>query len=288
MTARKPPQPPAPGTPEPCGREATILDSINEGVFTVDRDWRITSFNRAAERITGIPREQALGSPCSEVFRADICEKRCALRQTLSSGRPVVQATAHIIDHQGRRVPIRIATALLRDPDGQVVGGVETFQDLTQVERLQKELTARYSFEDIIGRSAVMQQLFEILPQVAASPSTVLIEGRSGTGKELVARAVHNLSPRQAKPFVAVNCAALPDALLESELFGHERGAFTGADRVRKGRFELADGGTLLLDEVSEIPLPLQAKLLRVLQERQFERVGSSATRDSARTFTSV
>jgi len=276
MTARKPPQPPAPGTPEPCGREATILDSINEGVFTVDRDWRITSFNRAAERITGIPREQALGSPCSEVFRADICEKRCALRQTLSSGRPVVQATAHIIDHQGRRVPIRIATALLRDPDGQVVGGVETFQDLTQVERLQKELTARYSFEDIIGRSAVMQQLFEILPQVAASPSTVLIEGRSGTGKELVARAVHNLSPRQAKPFVAVNCAALPDALLESELFGVKAGAYTDAKRDRPGRFALAEGGTIFLDEIGDISPAMQMRLLRVLQERVVEPLGGT------------
>ncbi len=262
---------------EDCGgREATILDSINEGVFTVDRDWRITCFNRAAERITGIPRRQAIGSPCSEVFRADICEKSCALRRTLASGAPIVNATAHIVNHQGRRVPIRIATALLRDGHGSIVGGVETFQDLTQVEQLQKELTARYSFEDIIGRSPTMLQLFEILPQVSVSPSTVLIEGPSGTGKELFARAIHNLSPRKGKPFVAVNCAALPDTLLESELFGFKAGAFTDAKRDKAGRFALAAGGTIFLDEIGDVSPAMQVRLLRVLQEREIEPLGGT------------
>jgi len=163
-------------------REVTILDSINEGVFTVDRDWRITAFNQAAERITGVTRDQAVGSPCCDVFRANICEKDCALRRTMDSGKPIVNATAHIINQQGQRIPIRIATALLRDEDGNLVGGVETFQDLTQVEQLQKELQARYTFEDIVGRSPAMIRLFEILPQVAESSSTVLIEGASGTG----------------------------------------------------------------------------------------------------------
>jgi len=201
-----------------------ILDSINEGVFTVDGDWRITAFNRAAERITGVRRQDAIGRPCCDVFRADICEQSCALKHTLSTGKSITNATAGIVNAAGGRIPIRISTALLRSDDGAIVGGVETFQDLSRVEQLRKELESRYTFEDIVGRSPAMQSLFEILPDIAASSSTVLIEGPSGTGKELFARAIHNLSPRRKKRFVAVNCAALPDALLESELFGYKAG----------------------------------------------------------------
>jgi len=252
-----------------------VLDSINEGVFTVDLNWRITAFNRAAERITGVSRESAMTCRCCDVFHANICETNCALRQTFATGKPVVKATAHIVNNQGQRVPIRISAALLKDSKGEVVGGVETFQDLSQIEQLRKELESRYTFSDIIGRSTAMMRLFEILPQIASSTSTVLLEGVSGTGKELFARAIHNLSPRRKKPFVAVNCAALPDTLLESELFGHKAGAFTDARRDKPGRFTRAEGGTIFLDEIGDVSPAMQIRLLRVLQERVVEPLGS-------------
>lgn len=252
-----------------------ILDSINEGVFTVDLDWRITSFNRAAERITGITRQEAMGHKCADVFHANICENECALRRTFASGKPVVNATAHIITNRGQRIPIRLSTAVLKNKQGKIIGGVETFQDLTQLEELRKELYHRHTFEDIVGRSPAMMKLFDILPQIAESASTVLIEGASGTGKEIFARAIHHLSPRRKSKFIAINCAALPDTLLESELFGHKAGAFTDAKKDKPGRFLLAGGGTIFLDEIGDISPALQVRLLRVLQERVIEPLGS-------------
>jgi PAS domain S-box-containing protein len=251
-----------------------ILDSINEGVFTVDADWRITSFNAAAEKITGVPRDEAIGRRCFEVFHANICENACALKRTMSDRQPIFNATAHIVNYAGHHIPIRISTALLRDDQDRVIGGVETFQDLSQVEQLKKELRARYSFQDIIGRSPAMVRLFELLPRIAESSSTVLLEGASGTGKELFARAIHNLSLRKHKRFVVTNCGALPDTLLESELFGYKAGAFTDAKRDKPGRFALADGGTIFLDEIGDISPAMQVRLLRVLQERVVEPLG--------------
>ena len=252
-----------------------ILNSINEGVFTIDRDWRITSFNRAAQHITGVKRKDAIGRQCCEVFRTNICESDCALKRTLSTGKPIVNRAVYIVNASGNRTPIRISTAILKDAKGQVIGGVETFQDLTQIEALRKELEARYTFADIVGHSPAMTRLFEIVPQIADSDSTALIEGASGTGKELFARAIHNLSPRRAKPFVTINCGALPDTLLESELFGYKAGAFTDAKQDKPGRFAVADGGTIFLDEIGDISPAMQARLLRVLQERTFEPLGS-------------
>jgi PAS domain S-box-containing protein len=252
----------------------TVLDSVADGVFTVDREWRITSFNRAAERITGVHRDEAVGARCCDVFRASICGSGCALNFTLSTGEPVVNRAIMILDSKGQKVPVRISTAVLRDQKGQVVGGVETFRDLSQVEELQKELEGRFSLGDIIGRSRVMRDLFGLLPAVAASDSTVVIHGASGTGKELFARAIHDLSPRQGRPFVAINCGALPDTLLESELFGHKAGAFTDAKNDKPGRFALAEGGTVFLDEIGDISPAMQVRLLRVLQEKVYEPLG--------------
>jgi PAS domain S-box-containing protein len=255
---------------------AIILDSISDGVFTVDGRWRITSFNRAASEITGILRKAALGKPCSEVFRASMCETDCALRRTIESGKPIVDSSAFIVTAEGRRIPIGISTAILRDAKGRIAGGVETFRDLSLVEELRKEIQGRHQVGDLVSRSALMRGVFEIIPRVAESDSTVLLEGETGTGKELLARAVHELSPRGGKPFVAVNCGALPDTLLESELFGYEAGAFTGADKNKPGRFALAEGGTLFLDEIGDVSPALQVRLLRVLQERTYEPLGGT------------
>lgn len=255
-----------------------ILDSIADGVFTVDADWIITSFNRAAERITGVSREQAIGQKCFDVFHANICQSACALRRSIETGNAVVDQRIDVIDAEGRRVPISISTAVLQDREGRVIGGVETFRDLSDVETLRKQIHRQYTFGDIISKNPAIHRILEILPDIAASTATVLIEGASGTGKELVARAVHDLSARAKKPFVAVNCGALPEPLLESELFGYKRGAFTGAVRDKPGRFALADGGTLLLDEIGDVTPAMQVKLLRVLQEKQFEPLGATAS----------
>jgi len=252
-----------------------ILDSINEGVFTIDLDWRITAFNRAAEKATGVPRLKALNRPCREIFQASICKKQCALKRTFQTGQPVVNVNAFIVNHQGQRVPIRVSTAIIKNEAGEIIGGVETFQDLSQIELLQKQLHSSYTFEDIIGRSSEMKRLFDILPQISRSSSHVLIEGASGTGKELFARAIHNLSSRRQGRFVPVNCAALPDTLLESELFGHKAGAFTDAKRDKAGRFRLAHKGTIFLDEIGDISPAMQIRLLRVLQDRMIEPLGA-------------
>ena len=254
----------------------TIFDSINDGVFTVDESWHVTSFNRAAETITGIKRKEAMGKPCCEVFRANICEGACALKQTMETGKPVVNKAIYIVNSDGEQIPISISTALLKNKKGRVIGGVETFRDLSMVEELRRELAGHYTFEDIISKNREMRKLFDIMPTIAASNSSVLIEGESGTGKELFARAIHNLSPRKDGPFVVVNCGALPDTLLESELFGYKAGAFTDAKKDKPGRFSIADKGTIFLDEIGDISTALQVRLLRVLQERMFEPLGST------------
>ena len=254
-----------------------VLDSITEGVFTVDSDWRITSFNHAAEKITGVKAQQAIGMKCYDVFHANICQTKCALADTLKTGKDIIGLPVNILDNKGHNIPVVINTALLKDEQGTILGGVETFRDITAIENLKKEISQQYSVQDIISKHHAILTLFEILPTIAKSDSTVLIQGESGTGKELFARAIHNLSTRKEGPFVAINCGALPENLLESELFGYKKGAFTDAKKDKPGRFALAEGGTLFLDEVSDFSPLLQAKLLRILQEKEYEPLGATA-----------
>ena len=253
-----------------------ILESISDGVFTVDMEWRITSFNRAAEEITGVSRQEAIQRRCSDVFRSSMCGTGCALQQTLKTGKPIIGKSGYIITSDGNRIPISVSTAVLKDAGGKLVGGAETFRDLSEVEALRRELDSRFRVGDLVSRSPLMQRVFEVLPAIAASPSTVLILGETGTGKELMARTIHDLSPRRQDPFIAVNCGALPDTLLESELFGYKAGAFTGAAKDKPGRFDLARGGTIFLDEIGDVSPALQVRLLRVLQERTYEPLGAT------------
>ena len=261
---------------DPEKQTQIILDSIADGVFTVDLDWKITSFNKAAEKVTGIRKQQAIGRQCWDVFRASICETNCSLKQTMETGKPIVDEAIFLVNAEGERIPVSISTGLLQEPDGTVIGGVESFRDLSVVEELRKALNRRHSFFDIISKNEEMHRLFRILEQVATSNSTVLLQGESGTGKELFARAIHSLSPRRNGPLVTINCGALPDSLLESELFGYKAGAFTDAKKDKAGRIARAEKGTLFLDEIGDISAALQVRLLRVLQDRIYEPLGST------------
>jgi PAS domain S-box-containing protein len=251
-----------------------ILDSIADGLFTVDRDFRITSFNRAAEKITGISMKKAIGSPCRSVFKAEICEKNCMLRHSIRTGEPVINCEISITDGKGMRIPVSISTAIIKDENGQVIGGVETFRDLTAEKAIRAELTRQYTFRNIVTKNPKMTSLLRLLETVAETEATVLLEGESGTGKGLFAEAIHGQSTRRKHKLITVDCGSLPQNLLESELFGYKAGAFTDAKKDKPGRFALASGGTLFLDEIGNMPFPLQSKLLRVIQDRIYEPLG--------------
>ncbi len=255
-----------------------ILSSIADGVFTVDENRCITSFNPAAERITGTSSKHAIGKKCYDVFHSDICEAGCLVERSMKTGQEAIDIPVHILDNNGRRIPISISTAVLRDDDGRVLGAVETFRDLSAIEDLRKQLEKTYSFEDIITKSPILMKILSILPDIAESESTVLIQGPSGSGKELFARAVHNLSPRKNKPYIVVNCGALPPQLFESELFGYKKGAFTDAKQDKPGKLSTAEKGTVFFDEIGELPLSTQVKLLRLLQQREYEPLGGVKT----------
>ena len=261
--------------PQPCdNRFEAVVHSISDGVFAVDSEWRITCFNRAAERTIGMRRAEALGRRCRDVFRSSICKDACALRYTMETGEPVVNLPIHIRDASGRIVPVTVSTALLRDAEGQVIGGVETFRDLNLVKSFLNEVEGAHDGPRIVTSDPRLRKLLEDLPTIARSESTVLIEGESGTGKGLLAQAIHAQSPRRDRAMVTVSCGALPETLLESELFGYRRGAFTGADRDKPGRVRVAEASTLFLDEIGDLPLAVQVKILRLLQDRLYEPLG--------------
>jgi len=251
-----------------------ILDCISDGVFTIDYNWEITSFNRAAEEITGISKKEAMGRHCWEVFRSNMCEEDCALKKTMEEGKPFISSSAYIINADKKKIPITASTSLLIDGNGDVIGGVESFRDHSLVEKLRKELSSNFQMEDIVSNAFAMKTIFNIMPQISDSDSSVLIEGETGTGKELMARAIHNMSHRKNKPFIAINCGALPDTLLESELFGYKKGAFTNAVKDKPGQFSLADGGTVFLDEIGDTSPAFQVSMLRVLQDHEYTPLG--------------
>ncbi len=261
-----------------CDRLLTIVDNISDGVFAIDLNFKITFINKAAQKITGFSYTEAYGKSCKDILQTNVCISSCPLKATLTSGVPVINKPVCLLNKKGKRIPISISTALLKDTRGNIIGGVETFRDLDLARQIQKDFESRFTFEDMVSRNKDMQHLFEMLPIIADSDSSVMIEGESGTGKGLIARALHNHSTRKPGPFIAVNCGALPDNLLESELFGYVAGAFTDARKNKKGRFALAEKGTLFLDEISNISLAMQGKLLRVLHDKEYEPLGGTET----------
>ncbi len=261
-----------------CFDYRTLFETLPEGVFSIDRKFHITSFNQTAERISGFRRREVMGRPCWEVFRANRCRKNCPLGRALDTGETRMDQEVATFNAKGERQILMVNVNVMRDEQGTLLGAVETFRSvrLDDINTLTTD-TWDQGITGIIGKSTAMHSVMNRLADVAASEANVLISGESGTGKELVARAIHRLSHYRKGPFMAINCSSLAESLLESELFGHEKGAFTGADREKPGRFELAGGGTLFLDEIGEMKPELQVKLLRVIEQKVFERVGGTA-----------
>jgi PAS domain S-box-containing protein len=255
-----------------------VLDNLDIGIFTIDRSGNITFFNHAAEKISGHSRTKILGKPCETIFSGRTSTEICRLKDTIADGVSRSSARGRMLTADGLPLPIRADYMALRNEKGTVVGGLATFQDLTLVEQLNRAIIERYSFHDMIGKSPQMQQIFEMVGVVAGTDATILIEGATGTGKDLLAKVIHSESFRADGPFVKVNCAAIPENLLESELFGYVKGAFTDAKKDKTGRFQEAEGGTIFLDEIGDLPLSLQAKLLRVIEDKEFYRLGSQHT----------
>lgn len=256
-----------------------ILNSIADGVVVLGLDHRILFINRAARELLGRPEAEDLlkAGKCSDILGHSGCSFDCLINRTIKTGEHLYNYDV-TLERGNRKITLSINTALLKDEQGRVIGGIEIFRDNSLIRELKEEIKGRYTFENIVGKNYRMHEVFELLREVAPTRATVLIEGETGTGKELIANAIHHNSPRSEGAFIKVNCAALSEGLLESELFGHVKGAFTGAIADKVGRFEMADNGTIFLDEVGDITPHTQVKLLRVLQEGEFEKVGGTRT----------
>lgn len=253
-----------------------ILDTLDIAVFTVDLSDHISFFNSMAEQITGYSRAELLGKDCRSVFGKAFCQK---LKDcTLANAAIHDSFETEIVNSAGQPIPVRSKHIPIKNEEGVVVGGMTTLSDLSLRYQLDRLVKDQYTFYDMVGKHPDMRQIFEAVSVVAGSDATVLIEGPTGTGKDLLAKIIHNASSRSQHKMIKVNCASLPNNLLESEMFGYVKGAFTGADRDKPGRFHLADGGTLFLDEIGDLPLPLQAKLLRVIEDKEFYPLGSRQT----------
>ena len=263
-----------------------VLETMSDGLMVVDREGTIVSFNPAAERITGYRLEEVVGKPCA-ILDTSSCVyhegDRTTIRCSLFKDGRAVQKSCRIRAKDGREIHLLKNATVLRDESGEVIGGIETMTDVTslvikerQIQELAEGIREEQAFMGIVGRSPAMLRVHEQIKNAARSEAPAIVLGESGTGKELVAAAIHALSRRKDGPFIKVNCAALNEHLLESELFGHRRGSFTGAMRDRQGRFEAASGGTIFLDEIGDMPAAMQAKLLRVLEGKEIERVGEN------------
>ncbi len=252
----------------------TIMDSVADGLFTVNNNMEITNFNRAAEELTGIPHQQALGMQCKDVFKTNCCNGACPIQEAMQTGQPV-QRDIEMTGRDGVKKLVSSNASVLFDCAGLALGGVETLRDMTPIVAMREEIRQKYTFRRLVSRNVAMRRMFDIMEDVASSEATVFIHGESGTGKELLAHAIHDLSSRRNGPLVTVNCGALPETLLESEIFGVRKGAFTGATENRPGRIEQCQGGTFFLDEVGDLPLQLQVKLLRLLENREYQPLGA-------------
>jgi len=263
-------------------RDKETIYSIIRGLalpfFVVDNDNKIIFFNEPLEKLTGYSEQEVLGKPCHEILRSESCKEHCPLKETMATGRDAVNLEMTIQRKNDLPIPVRITTSVIKDKEGKVIGGMESFRDISFLKALRKEIREKYTYHKIVSRNKKILETLDDLTDIAASDATVLIQGESGTGKELFANALHELSPRKDKPFIKVNCGALPETLLESELFGYKRGAFTDAKKDKPGRFQLAEGGTIFLDEIGEISKNIQVKLLRALEKKEYEPLGSVQT----------
>jgi PAS domain S-box-containing protein len=254
---------------------ASVLDPVPLGILILDNDLKLLAMNSAMEALTGLDRGEVMGAACRDVLRSNFCLRECPARTSSTEIAPTCRE-GDIISRERAKIPIRLTSAPLKDSSGETIGFVETVEDLRPLQNLDRELKQSFGVGSLLGRSSRMQEIFRLLPAIAGTDSSVLITGETGTGKDVLAETIHEASERARHPFIKVNCGALPESLLESELFGHKKGAFTGAVADKPGRMRLAHNGTVYLTEIGDLPLPLQVKLLTFLDDRIIYPLGSA------------